>query len=69
MIRQFFPISINLIQDSKGGSRIEIIGSMTIDWGSYQRGENLLDCLVFGDPDEPLDANTPDINEICTTVP
>lgn len=61
--------SINTVQDSSGGSRIEILGDLTIDWLKYQMKVNLLDCLEFGDPANVFDANTPDINEVSYTAP
>jgi hypothetical protein len=69
MIPEHAIFSINVVQDSIGGSRIEILGSLTIDWLKYQQKYSLLDCLEFGDSTEPLDANTPDITQVDYTAP
>lgn len=56
--------SINFVTDSIGRSRLEMVGSMKINWGAYLRKESILDCLDFGDPNEVMDANTPNIESI-----
>jgi hypothetical protein len=59
--------SINIVVDSIGQSRLEIVGSMKINWNSYLQKQSILDCLEFGEPTEVMDANTPDI--LCIDIP
>jgi hypothetical protein len=69
MISVHSTFSINTVQDSSGGSRIEILGDLQIDWLKYQQKVSLLDCLEFGDPANVFHANTPDIIEVDYVAP
>jgi hypothetical protein len=56
--------SINLTNDSSGQGRAEIVGKVKIDWGKWLAKQSVLDCLEFGDPDDIMAANTPNITEL-----
>jgi hypothetical protein len=54
----------NLVDGESAVSRIEITGSLSIDFNKYERKLGLMKCLDFNSSTDPMVANVPDITNI-----